>query len=284
MSENDKQSKLYKRVASNAKSTIRLKKIFSFLLVAYIIVFFMMYAKNKYGNTSNDIFTKIGSGIETNITVENTLKLKRLSIDRYKNYLIGGDYGSAYDMLTSEYKYQYDFDTYINQVSDIDWSTLELEDINAKNDYCYVASVVYRQNNELKKDKYLLYLDRYFTDSVTISPDSFICSYKNQDFEKDGVSLHIDDCIICIDQIRLKGSIKNTSWFSDINITSIDSAFGSSLTAHYPISKELKKDETLPFDIIYDENTEFFIPDNIKIETQEDENKVSYSFYFKENK
>ena len=43
MSDNDNNSKLYKRVSANAKSTIRLKKIFSFLFVAYAIVLLMLY-------------------------------------------------------------------------------------------------------------------------------------------------------------------------------------------------------------------------------------------------
>ena len=284
MSEYDNQSKMFKRVAANAKSTIRLKKIFTFLLVAYLIVFFLMYAKNKYGNADNNIYAKVGSGIETNITVEKTLKLKKLSIDKYKNCLFNSDFDSAYSMLTDEYKYYCDFDTYLNQVSEIDWSTLDVEDINAKNDYCYIASVVYEQNGQLVKSKYLLYVDRYFTESITISPNNFVCSYKDQDFEKDGVSLHIDECVINIDKVFLKGSVKNTSWFSDIKITSVDAAYGGALVAHYPVIKELKKGDELPFDITYDEKTEFFIPDNIKIETEEGEKTVSYSFYFKENK
>ncbi len=284
MSDNSEQSKLYRKVASNAKSTIRLKKIFTFLLVAYIIVFFMIYAKNKYGNANNDIYEKVGAGIETNITIEKTLKLKKLSIDRYKQYLRSQDYGSAYDMFTPEYKNYCDFDSFLGRVSGVDWTTLDVEDINAKNDYCYVATVVYTHNNELLKSKYLLYVDRYFTDSITISPDSFVCSYKDQDFEKDGVSLYIDECVVYIDKVTLKGSIENTSWFSDINVTSVDSAYGSSLVAHYPIIKELKKGEKMPFDIVFDGKAEFFIPDNIKIETENGDKKATYSFYFKESK
>ena len=283
MSDNDNNSKLYKRVSANAKSTIRLKKIFSFLFVAYAIVLLMIYTKHKYEEKTKDVATKIGAGIETNITVEKTLQIKKLTIDRYKKYMLAGEYDSAYNMLTDEYKYYCDFDTFVANASTIDWSTVDVEDINAKNDYCYVATVVHRNDDQIIKTKYLLYLNRYLTDVFTISPDNFVYSYKNQDFEKSGVSLHIDECVITINDVTLVGSIKNTSWFSDISIKAVNAAYGNSLVARGELEHVLKKDEEIPFSLVYSENTEFFIPDNVKIETEKGDKTVSYSFYFKEN-
>ena len=284
MSDNENQSKWFQKVDPNSKSSKRLKKIFTILLVAYLIVFLVLYTKNKYANFSDDILEKVGAGIETNIPIDRVLRIKKLAMDTYKEFLLNNDYQSAYDMLTDEYKLFCPIEEYETKVKQIDWSTFEVEDINAKNDYCYIASVIYNQNGETIKTRYLLYINKYATDKFFISPDKYIYSYIDQEFSKDDILLHIDECVIYIDKIVLKGSIKNTSWFSDINISSVNAAYGDSLVAKNNITLEIKKGDTAPIIVNYEGYTDYFIPDNIKIEKDNGEKEDVYSFYFKEAK
>ena len=95
MSENNNGSKWSKPVSPNSKSTKRLKKIFGFLAIAYLVVFVFIYGKNKYAIIPEDAFNRLGAGNETNITIDKTLKIKERSIDRFKKYLINGNFESA---------------------------------------------------------------------------------------------------------------------------------------------------------------------------------------------
>lgn len=283
MSENSNQSKWFKNVDPNSKSTIRLKKIFGFLLIAYIVVFVLINAKSKYDTLDPDIVERIGFSTETNIPIDKVLTIREHAIERYKKYLINSDYESAYAMLTDEYKNYCSYDEYINNIKNIDYNSIEVEDINSKNDYCYVASIVYKQNGEEVHTKYLLYVTKYENNDFYISPDGFLSSYYNQEFSKDDININIEKCNIFTDRVEFKGTIKNVSWFSDIQIKQIDLSYDTSLTTPHSVDLTIKKGEEVPFDIVYD-GFEYFVPNNVRIEQDKGNGETSiYRFYFKEN-
>ena len=283
MSENENKSGLFKKVSPNSKSTKRLKKIFSFLLVAYIIAIVLLYTKNKYAHFSDNILEKIGSGIETNLTIEKTIRIKELSVDKYKKYLINHDYESAYNMLTDEYKKYCDYEKYTAYAQAIDWSKLEVEDINAKNDYCYVAHIIFEEDEPIKT-RYLLFVNKYAPENFFISPDDYVYSYRDQEFKKDDILLHIDECVISINDVKLNGYIENISWFSDITINEVNIGLGDSMEVNNELKSTIKKGEKLPLSIEYAIKSDFFIPDNVSIKKEDGDKTVEYSFYFKENK
>lgn len=280
----EKKSFWTKQVDPNSKSSKRLKSFFGFILIAYIVVFVIKYSINKFALGKKDIYEKIGNGVSVSIHTLDAYKIKEYSIKRYANYILKNDYESAYNMLSDEYRAYYDIDGFKEQIQGIDFSTIDMKDIKAKSDYCYIANVEFKRNGELVETTYILYSNEYNTESFTISPDKFLCSYRNQDFKKDGIHLHIDSCLVYIDEIKLVGTISNESWFSDMEFNGIDISYGYTMNSKKDLNLSLKKDESAPIDVTFS-GFNFFIPNNVKLERVKDEKSIStYSFYFLEEK
>ncbi len=168
-----------------------------------------------------------------------------------------------------------------------------MKQVKAKSDYCYEAKIVYKEkkNYSISGDErqtfettYMLYPNEFNTENIKISPNGFLYAYHDEDFEKNGVKVHIDECIVNVDDIYIKGTIKNTAWFSKVVIQRLGVSYNGALRKVFNFPQELEKGQEVIFEKTI-ENTGFLLPNSFQVERLKNEDTLrTYNFYFKEEK
>lgn len=259
------------------------KKILKIILIAYLIATIVILLVNYYIKDNESIYQKIGSMAPYSTTIKNALNIKGYSLMPYADYIKAGDTESAYEMLSEEYKKAVPYEEYLKSIEGIDFNTFDMKEIKEKSEGTYVATVVYERNGEQKETDYLLYLNKINPQIITISPNKFIYSFNDSNFNMDNIELKMQKCEIYTDNIKITALIKNTSFFDTMTFTSISVGYGEDTNKSQDVDFTLASGETKEIEISYETN--YFIPNNIKIKRKLDEETLrTYTFYFEESK
>lgn len=201
----------------------------------------------------------------------------------YANHIKNENFKEAYEMLSEEYRNVIDYENYIKTIADIDFETFDMKDIKMKTVNTYVATVVYEKNNEMFETVYMLYLNEINPKIITISPDKFVYGYKNLKFKMDNMELNVQECNVCTDNIKMIAKIKNTSLFETITLSNIGLGFDDAINKNKNIDLTLAPGEEKEITMEYDTN--YYIPNNIKLKRLMDEDTLrTYTFYFEKAK
>lgn len=258
-------------------------KILKFLFFAYVIVLAIWLFTSNMLKGKKDIYEKIGYLEPYSISIKDALNIKNYTIIPYAGYILSGDTASAYDMLTEEYKDIVPYEEYINTLEGIDFYTFDMKEIKMKAEGTYVATIVYEKNKEKYETEYLLYLNEVNPKIIKISPNKFIYNFGDLKFKKDNIELKIHSCNIFTDSIRMKVELKNTSMFDTMEFKNIGVGYGEATNKPYNVEITLKPGEKKEIEIVYDTN--YFLPNNIKVKRLLDENTLrTYTFYFENAK
>ena len=158
-----------------------------------------------------------------------------------------------------------------------------MKEIKLKAEGTYVATVVYERNGEEKETDYLLYLNELNPKIITISPNKFIYNFGNLKFKMDGLELKLEECNIYTDSIKMTAIIKNTSLFDTMTFTNIGVGYGENINKSQNVEFALKPGEMKEIEIDYE--TDYYIPNNIKIKRKMNEETLrTYTFYFEKGK
>jgi len=288
----EKTDELNKEARKKFKSNERLKRLFILVFILFVVFLFLKSSLKKYIEEPTSIFALIGNNISTSISVKNALIIRENSITPFARLLEKGEYEEAYEnYCTNEYKSVYSLEDFKNFYSKIDCSTIELKDIKAKTDYCYEAKVVYKEKNqelsgdgELLETTYMLFPNEFNAEIVMISPNNFLYAYQDEEFSQNGVKIHIEKCIVNCDSIYVKGTIENTSWFSDIDIEKLGFSYDGAIRDTFAFDKTLKKGEIVEFEKKINEK-QAFLPNSFILERKMSETKLrTYTFFFKAQK
>ena len=281
----EKKEKQKKKKAKEAKSFERLKKAFWVLFVLYIFLFVIWSAINKYLLYPRSIYSKIGQSTSgTSIPLNEAYKIEIYAIESFADYLREGKYEEAYNMCCREYKNYKSLEDFTEYAKTIDADTIRMKEIKAKSNYALEAQIVYKSGEETVDTIYMIYPDEFKQGVYYLSPDKFLYRYVDQDFKKDGISIHIDECIAYVDRIILKGTVKNDSLFDEVNLTEICASYEGTLNKWQKFEKNLKKGEEAKIDLLF-EDLHFFVPNGILLRRQKDENTLrTYEFSFKDDK
>ena len=273
-----------KKKAKEERSFNRLKKAFWVLFVAYIFLFVFWAAINKYITVPKDIYTKVGSNSSGMSIPMNEAYIIEAAINAFKGYLKDENYDEAYNMCCSEYKQYKTLEEFIEYASTINPDTFKMKQIKAMTDYALEAQIVYASGDERVDTVYIIYPDEFKQNTYYLSPEKFIYKYENQDFKNDGITLHVDKCLVFTDRVEVTGTIKNESLFDTIILTEIGASYSGTLNKWTPFEKTLAKGEETEFKLVY-EDLHYFIPNCLTIRRQKSDTKIrTYEFTFKEGK
>ena len=271
------------KLSKEEKSTNRLIWLYTIIFILVIFLILINYVFNTFVKEPEDIYRQIGNSIPVSISTRNALIIREYAIIPFKTFLQNGDYESAYAMCTTDYKKAYTIDEFIDLYKDIDVSSFDMKEIKAYTDYCYEATIVYyskNDNTKLNEEKYLLYINRYNTESITISPKGYLFSVIDKDYSKNSLEVHINRIDIYLDKILINCDIKNVDWFSKIRIREIKLGLSENMGKRLSISEEIEKDNTLRIEKEI-ENSNSLLPDNLQITYTKDEKEfLTEIFYF----
>ncbi len=278
-----KQEKELKKQLKNQRSLARIKKAFGVLFVLYIVIFIVMYRIKNDEEFNPSIYSKVGANTNGyTLSIKDALIIKEYTINRYKDYLERGLVQEAYNMLSSDYKKYMTFDEYKSSVVGINYSTIDMKSIRSRSKYAYEAEVTYEKNGEVVETVFMLYPNEFNETIYTISPDKFLICYRNQEFAMDGINLIVDECIVFVDSIELRGKITNNDWFEEIELTRIAASYDGKLNKWFNYNNKLAKGETKEIDIKF-ENLNYFVPNMIVLQRNKKNIERTYQFRFYEN-
>jgi hypothetical protein len=235
----------------------------------------------------------MGNNITTSISTKNSLYLREYSIMPFARLLSKHEYETAYNLCTDEYKKSFSLDEFIERFSKIDADTIQMKQVKARSEYCFEAKVEYKEiaqnlpsGEEMPyhETTYFLYPNEFNSELVKIAPDGFLYAYEDESISQNGISVYIEKCIVRNDEIYIKGTIKNTSWFSKLDIMSIGLSYDGGITSKIDYEKTLEKGD----EVAFEENincTSLMLPNCFQIERLKDEKTIrTYLFYFKDAK
>lgn len=254
-------------------------KIVKRVFIAYLVVFIIMGLIQGAMKEEKTIEEKIGSYEPIGIPLKEALYIKSYSIMPYVDYIKSGDYDSAYDMLTKEYRDMVSKEEYLQKIEGINWDTFDMQEIHMKAQDTYVASIKYEQNGEEKETEYLLFVNAYNSKIVEISPDKFIYQYRDLIFNEDKVEVKVAECDIYINTITVKMTVKNKSLMQDMSFSGVTLGYGQNINKEVNCEFTLKPGEEK--EIAFTAETSYYLPNNIKIKRIMDEETMrTYTFYF----
>lgn len=258
-------------------------KLLKIVLIIYIVILIFWLLINNYLKDDKTIYEKIGSMYPYSATTKDALNVKLHAILPFRDFLKNNEIESAYDMLTAEYKEYMPYDEFFKLFEDIDLDTFDLKRLDIKADGTYIATVMYERNGEKEESQYLLYMHKNNPNLITMSLDKFIYTFRDLKFNIDNTEVKIDECNVFTDNIYLKTTIKNTSSNEEITFTNIGLGYGEGINKNQDNEFTLKPGESKEIEMLYD--TEFFIPNNIKIKRILDDDTLrTYTLYFKDAK
>jgi len=259
------------------------KKTFKFLFIAYLVVIVVWAIISNYITDKKTIYDKIGTMAPSSISIKDALNIKGYGVLPYIDFIKAGDTKSAYDMLTEEYRKAFSYEEYLKTLEGIDFETFDMKEIKIKAENTYIATMVYEKAGEKTETDYLLYLNHINPKIITISPNKFIYSYNGLKFKMNNIELTLQNCNIYTDNIKITALIKNTSLFDKMEFTNVGVGYGESINKAQDINFTIEPGETKEIEIEYDTN--YYIPNNIKIKRMLDKDTVrTYTFYFEDTK
>jgi len=259
------------------------KKTFKFLFIAYLVVIVVWAIISNYITDKKTIYDKIGTMAPSSISIKDALNIKGYGVLPYIDFIKAGDTKSAYDMLTEEYRKAFSYEEYLKTLEGIDFETFDMKEIKIKAENTYIATMVYEKAGEKTETDYLLYLNHINPKIITISPNKFIYSYNGLKFKMNNIELTLQNCNIYTDNIKITALIKNTSLFDKMEFTNVGVGYGESINKAQDINFTIEPGETKEIEIEYDTN--YYIPNNIKIKRMIDKDTVrTYTFYFEDTK
>lgn len=256
-------------------------KILRFIVIAYIVVFIVAGIINNYTKKEKNIMEKIGTTELYSVSIKDAMNVNIYGTLLYKDYIKEQRFEDAYNMLTSEYKEVVSYEDFLKSIECIDFDTFRVETIKMKTEGTYVLDVVYDRNGTEKTTQYLVYVNPYNPEKMTISPNKFIYSYRNLNFEKDQIEVRLQECNIFTDKIKMSIVVKNKSIFKDMEFISLGAGFGNAMNKQDSIELILKPGEEKLLEVEYDVN--YYMPNNIKLKRiLNKETLRTYTFYFEE--
>ncbi len=111
---------LVKEAQKRLKSTQRLKRFYTIIFITLIVCLFLMHFINKYAIEEKSIYQLIGNNMSTSISTRNALLIRENSIAPFARLLQKGNYESAYEYCTEEYKAQYPLEEFRRFFSKVD--------------------------------------------------------------------------------------------------------------------------------------------------------------------
>ena len=301
MSENVKKKDWNRPVKEGSKSTAILKKLYTIILVCFIVLLFLNNYVKKHTINSRSIRSLVGNNVSVNVGSKTSLLIREFSINPFVAFLKSYDYESAYKMCTDEYKKYFTLQDFTDTFSKIDVSSIALREVKAKTDLCYEAKIVYRLLEDKKavtnasgelvqvegeqfETTFMLFPSAVNSEVIRISPNKFLYGYSEETFKKDGLEVYVEKCLVYTDSVEIHATIKNNSWFSNISIHSVGVGLEEGLLRKFEFDKELAKGEEVKVERII-KDTDFFMPNNFQIERVKNEKKLrTYAFYFDETK
>ncbi len=191
-----------------------MKKIFKILLCLICIGIFIIITFSRYADEKSDISRKIGNKVSggTISTIEHA-RISRVH-EEYINMLKLGDYETAYNLFSYNYKQFKDYKTFITDVSKLNLEEIAIEEIIKRTENMY--SVILNNG-----DENLIILNDKKNRFVLI-PEPFL-EYKelNKSLKKKSVKYDILSTTNYVDKFILSMQITNLSKKEAINIIDV---------------------------------------------------------------
>ena len=258
-------------------------KVFRFLTITLMVVLILAGMIRSAVKDERNIAAKIGFSESIGISVKDALHIKEYCITPYVEYLKAGEFNEAYDMLSEEYRNYVSYEMYLKTIEGIDFETFEMASVEARTQGTYIAQIVYTQNGKEIEEEYLLFVNMNNSKLITISPNRFVYSYQDLNFQQDGIELTLNECVIYTDHIKMEAIIKNKSLFKDMKFNYISVGYGKTINKAEEIDLTLAPGEQKVIEIEYE--TAYYVPNNIKIKRVMDEETIrTYTFYFENSK
>lgn len=276
-------------VSKNSKSTARLKKFYTVLLIMAVAVFLLMHWIKKYAVEPKNIYSLIGNSVAVSVPVKTALSIREYGITPFKEFLEKGDYDNAYEMCSSYYKECFTVDDLREMFAGIDVSSIDLKEVKAKNDLCYEAEVVYDLKDPITtksgdvvraraETTFMIYPNEFNTEMISISPNGFLYGIKGQEFDKNGIYVYIEQVLVYNDHVQVSGKIRNTDLFSELSINSLGLGYETGLLRSFDYGSILQKNEEAYFEHTF-EGTNYFMPNNFQVDKIKDEDTIRTFIY-----
>lgn len=182
-----------------------MKKIIKILLFLIIILIFLNVTLSRYTDEKSDVSRRLGSKITGGtISISEYARISEL-YGKYTDALKNGDYETAYDFLSHEYKQYKDYETFLAEISELDFSNVAIHNIVIKTENMY--SIEININGEKKENLIVFPPD---LTNCFIVPEPFI-EYKeiNKKFKKRNVDYEIISTTNYLDKFIVDMEITN---------------------------------------------------------------------------
>lgn len=183
-----------------------MKKIIKFLCILICILLLILLLLKGYQIEQEDIAGKMGSKVgESELSMTDYYNLVQIIENTYKDYLIKGDYNSAYSMLNINYRSHVSFDDYKEKMQSKDNSNLKVTGIKR------VTQTTYHVTTNSSGDDFTIILDKG-ENKFLLLPESFLGAKKiNNKVSHNKLKCILEDYLVKVDETQFNIELTNSS-------------------------------------------------------------------------
>lgn len=226
-----------------------MKKLIKFLVVVICILLFILFLLKGYQHEKEDIASKIGDKVgESELSMSDYYNLARIIEDAYRQYLVQGDYRTAYSMLHQNYRAYTSYEDFENKMSGRDNSQLKVANIKR------VTQTTYHVMTNVSGEDFTIIINQDES-KFSLLPEAFL-AYDNPNMTSKSNNLQctLKDYLVNVNQTTFHMELKNTSE-DEMHITkgmlytNLDDAVEKSLDMIIPAKQS--KEISISFDTNY---------------------------------
>ena len=190
-----------------------MKKIIKFLCILSCILLFIIFLLKSYQKEQVNIADKIGAKIgESELSMTDYYNLVQIIENTYKEYLMNGDYKTAYSMLNQNYRNYVSFDDYQEKMKNKDISNLKVTNIKR------VSKTTYHATTNSSGDDFTIIIDKD-EGKFLLLPESFLGAKKlDSKVSNNKLKCVLEDYLVKVDETLFNVKLTNSS-NEDMNIT-----------------------------------------------------------------
>lgn len=252
-----------------------MKKFVKFVFKVVIFLFFLVVIIQIVLKNEPTLQEKVMYGQLQNLSTEDYMYVKIMSLDKYFNYLKENDFESAYLLLSDEYKKYMSFDEFVDYVGGINLEDVFIQNIKVKNEYCFIAEV--KVNGEI--EDYVIFMNKHNNKSLKISPNGLLDYVEsNKKIRRDNLEVEVKDYVINIDNISVNLLVRNTSKNDSVKIRDFKFVIANDVEKDTGFEElELSAQDTKELNIVADSSYDFLEGIKIAVDYTDERIKV-YSF------
>ena len=252
-----------------------MKKIIKFLCILICILLAIIFLLKSFQKEKVNIADKIGTKVgESELSMTDYYNLVQIIENTYKEYLMKGDYETAYSMLNQNYRSYVSFSDYQEKMKNKDNSNLKVTDIKR------ISQTTYHVTTNASGDDFTIIIDKGESKFLLL-PESFLGAKKlNNSVSHNKLKCVLEDYLVKVGETLFNVKLTNNS-NEDMNIT------GGKLFTNLDDKIEIPFNITVPAketkDIIVSFGTNYAFPKKLILYRANGEKEdIEYVFDIKE--